>query len=100
MRLRPFRITRSCGAVIVQLEVFEEDTGLICSIRKIRGRIDLRPRAWVRAVREELEKLEGIAKAAGCNEMRLGGRKWSRVLSNYEPLAGVKNGLRKALHDG
>lgn len=100
MRLRLPRIERPGCRVVVQLEVYEEPTGLVCSIRRLRGRVDLPRAEWLRAVREEMHKIEGLAKAAGCNEMRLGGRKWSRVLTDYEPLSGVKNGLRKALNDG
>jgi hypothetical protein len=29
--------------------------------------------------------------------MRLGGRDWSKILPDYEPLDGVPNGLRKRL---
>ena len=81
----------------MQLEVYEEPTGLVCSIHRLRGRIALPRREWIAAVREEMHKIEGLARAAGCNEMRLGGRRWARVLTDYEPLAGVTNGLRKAI---
>lgn len=97
MRLKPFRIERPGCRAVIRLEVIEEPTGLVCVIDKIKGRIDLPRRQWVAAVREEIGKIEGIAKSAGCNEMRLGGRDWSRVLEGYEPLAGVTNGLRKVL---
>lgn len=97
MRLKPFRIERPGCRAVIRLEVIEEPTGLVCVIDKIKGRIDLPRRQWVAAVREEIGKIEGIAKSAGCNEMRLGGRHWARVLTDYEPLAGVTNGLRKAL---
>lgn len=97
MKLAPFRIDRGGSRAVIQLEVYEEPTGLVCSIYRLRGRIDLPRRAWVAVVREEMRRIEGIAKAAGCNEMRLGGRRWGRVLPDYEPLSGVTNGLRKAL---
>lgn len=100
MKLKPFRIERPEGRVVVRLEVIEEPTGLICVVDKIRGRIALGRHGWVAVVREEIANIEGLARAAGCIEMRLGGRDWSRVLPNYEPLVGVKNGLRKALIDG
>jgi hypothetical protein len=29
--------------------------------------------------------------------MRVAGRNWARVLTDYEPLGGLRNGLRKAL---
>lgn len=82
----------------MQLEVYEEPTGLVCGIYKLKGRIDLPRHEWLGAVREEMHRIEGIAKAAGCNEMRLGGRNWSRILPDYEPLSGVTNGLRKVLN--
>lgn len=97
MRLRPFRIERPNVRVVIRLAIIEEPTGLVCVIDKLKGRIDLPRRFWVPAVREEVWKIERLAVAAGCNEMRLGGRKWQRVLPDYEPLDGVKNGLRKAL---
>lgn len=100
MRLKPFRIVRPDCRVVVQLEIYEEPEGLVCSVRKLRGRMDLPRGDWLRAVREEMHKIEALAKAAGCNEMRCGGRNWGRVLPDYEPLTGVKNGLRKGLHNG
>lgn len=81
----------------MQLRVYEEPTGLVCEISDLKGRIDLPRAQWLTAVREEVTKIEGIAKSAGCNEMRLGGRRWAHVLTDYEPLAGVTNGLRKAI---
>ena len=97
MRLKPFRITRPGCRAVIRLAIIEEPTGLVCVIDKLRGRIDLTRGAWVAAVREEVWKIERLAVAAGCNEMRLGGRRWARILPDYEPLNGVKNGLRKAL---
>lgn len=97
MRLKPFRIERPGCRAVMQLEVYEEPTGLVCSIYRLRGRIDLPRAEWLQAVREEMHRIEGFAKLAGCTEMRLGGRNWSRVLPDYQPLSGVTNGLRKAL---
>lgn len=99
MRLKPFRIERPGIRVLVQLEVYEEPEGLVCSVRKLKGRVALPPRQWLRAFREEIRVLENLAKSAGCIEMRLGGRRWARVLNDYQPLAGIKNGLRKGLID-
>lgn len=97
LRLRPFRIIRPGCRVVVQLEIYEEPTGLVCTVRRLRGRIGLPWRDWIAAVREEMTNIERLARDAGCNEMRLGGRRWARVLTDYEPLAGVTNGLRKAI---
>lgn len=97
MRLKPFRIERPGCRAVIRLEVIEEPTGLVCVVNKLKGRIDLARTDWIAAVREEIGKIERLAIAANCNEMRLGGRKWCRILPDYEPLAGVKNGLRKRL---
>jgi hypothetical protein len=97
LRLKPFRIERPGCRAVMQLDVYEEPTGLVCSIHRLRGRIALPRRDWIAAVREEMHTIERLAIAAGCTEMRLGGRRWSRILPDYEPLSGVKNGLRKAL---
>lgn len=97
MRLKPFRIERPGCRAVIRLEVIEEPTGLVCVVDKLKGRIDLARTDWIAAVREEIGKIERLAIAANCNEMRLGGRKWARILPDYEPLAGVKNGLRKRL---
>ena len=97
MRLKPFRILRPGCRVVVQLEIYEEPTGLVCSVRRLAGRIGLPRRDWVAAVREEMTNIERLAREAGCTEMRLGGRDWVRILQGYEPLSGVTNGLRKAL---
>jgi hypothetical protein len=97
VRLKPFRIERPYGRAVVQLEVYEEPTGLVCGIHRLRGRIALPRREWIAALRQEIHSIERLAIAAGCVEMRLGGRRWSRILPDYQPLSGVTNGLRKAL---
>jgi hypothetical protein len=48
-------------------------------------------------MRGELRKIENIARDAGCTEMRVAGRDWSRILPDYEPMPGIENRLRKAL---
>ena len=95
--LAPVGIVVPGGSALLTLEAYEEDGRLCCGIYQLRGWIRLPPRRWLKAVRAEVRKLERIARAAGCVEMRLGGRDWSRILPDYQPLAGVKNGLRKVL---
>jgi len=82
---------------MMQLRVFVEPTGLVSVISDLKSSMGLPRAQGLAAGREEGTKIEGIAKSAGCNEMRLGGRRWAHVLTDYEPLAGVTNGLRKAL---
>lgn len=95
--LLPFDIVRPEGHVSITLEAFEEDGRLVCGVFALRGEILLPPKAWVRAVRAELKRIEIIAARAGCEEIRIAGRDWRRVLSDYEPCAGLPNGLRKVL---
>lgn len=98
MNLPPFPIERDEGRVLVVVQVFAEADGtIVCGIRNILGTISARPKAWLRAVREELARIETVARDAGCHEMRIAGRDWSRVLPDYEHCFGLKNGLRKRL---
>jgi hypothetical protein len=77
------------------LDVYEEDGRMICGVYRLEAKLSRKD--WLKNIRAEMGKLEDIAKAAGCVEMRVSGRDWSRVLPTYEYLIGVKNGLRKAL---
>lgn len=93
----PFVIRRPGVEVTMTLQVFEEDGRKVCGIYQARGKIALHPKAWVTAVKNEITVLEGIAKDAGCEEMRLSGRDWSNVLKGmgYEAFPALRNGLRK-----
>lgn len=99
MLLPPQAVVRDGVAVLLTLEAFEEDGEKVCGIYQLTGRIAKRPKAWLQAVREELTRIERIAKRAGCVEIRLGGRDWSRPLEGlgYEPFPDIENGLRKRL---
>lgn len=99
MILPPQGIVREGVSVLITVEVFEEDGEKVCGIYQFTGRIKAAPKAWLRMVREELAKIERIAKRAGCAEIRLGGRDWSRPLSGmgYLPFPDIENGLRKRL---
>lgn len=92
-----FWVRLAHGAGLVTLEIYAEDGKQICGINRIEGQLRLPPKAWLKAMRNELTKIEGIARDAGCAEMRVAGRNWHRILTDYSPLAGVPNGLRKAL---
>lgn len=98
--LAPIGIIRAGVRVFIQLEAYEDEGKVVCLIHTLSGRINLPPREWLRAVRDEIRKLERIARSAGCAEMRIEGRDWSRVLRglNYQPWPeGEGHGLRKAL---
>jgi hypothetical protein len=94
----PVRLSAQNSAATVAFEIYEEDGTLVCGLQQLEGRFNLPPKQWLRMVRAEMSKLESIARDAGCAEMRIAGRDWSRVLPDYEPLPGGKpNRLRKRL---
>lgn len=98
MDLPAFPISRAEGSVLMVLQTLIEDDGnKVCGIKQIVGSIPAKPKAWVRAVREEVAKIEGLARDAGCNEIRITGRDWSRILPDYQPCEGLTNGIRKRL---
>jgi hypothetical protein len=87
------------GAGLVTMEVYEEAERMICAIDQIDGWLNLQPKAWLKAMRTELTKIEDIAKSAGCVEMRFAGRFSQKMFPDYEPYepALSENGLRKVL---
>lgn len=102
LKTDPFLIRRPGAEVMMILEVFEEEGRKVCGIVKVRGAINLKPKAWVAAVREEVTTIENIVRAEGCEEMRIAGRDWSKPLAGlgYEPFPAIPNGLRKVFADG
>ena len=95
--LFPFIIDRPYGRVEVVMEVYGSGDDMIAGIYQLRGKVNLRPKRWLRVVRAHVKRLERIAKESGCRELRVAGRFWGRVLPDYEPYDGVPNGLRKVL---
>lgn len=83
--------------VMLTIEAFEENGAVVASVFHLEGSISLPPKAWLRAVRHEMQNIERRAREAGCNELRMAGRDWSRVLPDYQPIPGLPNGLRKVL---
>lgn len=79
------------------MEVYEEAGELVASVYGLEGTIRLPPRQWLRLVRAELRTIEDVARSAGCAELRMAGRDWSRVFPAYEPMPGIPNRLRKRL---
>lgn len=92
-----FKIRRPYGCAAVELEVYGDGDFMYAGIRRLKGRLDLKPKRWLRVVRAHVKRLEGIVRDSGCRELRVAGRNWSRVLPDYEPYEGVPNGLRKVL---
>lgn len=98
--LEPFTIRMPKGEAWMALQVFEENDRICCGIYHLEGGLDQPPKQWVRIVRDEMKKIETLAIEAGCAELRLGGRDWSRIFPEFEPLPGIANGLRKVLLNG
>ena len=100
MMLQPIGVLRPGIRVNIWLEAYDDNGRIVCLIHTLSGKIKLGPKAWLRAVRDEVRKLERIARNAGCAEMRVEGRNWSRILAplGYVPWPqGEGFGLRKAL---
>lgn len=99
------RIIPGIGECELVFNVYEEtiadETRMICAV-DIDGFIKAKPKAWLRVVRSEIQFLERLARSAGCHELRMAGRDWSRIFPDYEkhPLGAGKNVLRKVLSDG
>lgn len=99
MLLSPFDVVTPYGAAAITLEVYEEADALVAGIRgcdivhPTKGRL-------LSAVRSAMPVIEDICRKAGIQELRLGGRDWSRLLKDFQPLDGVPNGLRKRLTHG
>lgn len=98
LKTQPFPITRDGVDLLMILEVFREDGRNVCGIWKIRGTVNLRPKAFIAAVKDEMTNIERIVKEAGCEEIRLRGRRWSMMkMLGYEPFPEIENGQRKVL---
>jgi hypothetical protein len=87
-RLPPVRITGDGYDVQTVFELFEEHGALICGLSEMVGHIDLPPNAWLRTVRAHVGQFEELARSAGCAELRIAGRDWSRVLPDYQSMMG------------
>lgn len=70
-----------------------------CWVVYIGGRISGDRRQWLGRTRMLMRYFEQLAKQDGCTEMRVEGRNWARVLTDYDALTDRpgRNELRKAL---
>lgn len=79
------------------LMVIEVTSELVCWVKYLAGQIEGSPRQRLTIMRYAVSSLEQKAREAGCTEMRLCGRDWSKILPDYLPCDGYPNELRKAL---
>jgi hypothetical protein len=94
----PIYLKSDNGEGLITLDIYEDGEAMVCGIQRLEARFQSTTK-WLTTIRKEIGKIERVAKEAGCTEMRVAGRDWSRVLHpvGYEYLMGVKNGLRKEL---
>lgn len=98
MLLEPVIVSHPDGECIAVFEVAEESGVKVCGLVQLTGRLHQPPKRWLSTVRATMKEFEDRARDAGCAEMRVAGRDWGRVLTDYEPLPGGRpNRLRKRL---
>ena len=78
-----------------RFEAYTENGRIVCGVYDIKGTVKAGPKAFVRAVREEMQNLERAAKANGAHEFRIGGRWTRRVVPDYEPYPDPSDPLRR-----
>jgi hypothetical protein len=70
----------------------------VCWIKYVAGRIYGGPKARIKTLRRAIAWIEKAAQDAGCKDVRVCGRDWSVVLTDYELIEGdLPNQLRKRL---
>ena len=77
--------------------VIEVTDGLACWVKYVAGNITGGPKARVAVFRAVMARMEAVARDAGCTEIKLCGRDWSRILPDYSPCEGRLNCIRKGL---
>lgn len=91
MILPPFELQHPKGRGKLHVELIEEHGELIAGVFNLTGKLDLPPKQWLRVMRETMREFERQMKAGGVKEVRVAGRDWSRVLTDYKPIAGGKS---------
>jgi hypothetical protein len=80
------------GLIVIQVT-----TDLVLWTRYAAGFVAGGPKQRLRTIRQIAEHIETVAREAGCKEHRICGRDWSRILPDYRPFEGHRNGLSKEL---
>lgn len=79
------------------LIVLQVTTDLVLWTRYAAGFVEGGPKQRLRTLRHIVEHIETVAREVGCKEHRICGRDWSRILPDYRPFEGHRNGLSKEL---
>lgn len=95
MGLASMHMPKAAALVVVEPGTF--DGVFCCWVPYLAGHVNGGMRDFIRISRHLMAYLELSARLAGCAEMRVGGRNWSKIFADYSPLEGVPNGLRKVL---
>lgn len=88
------------GAAGLWIVSLGDDDGLVAWTTAIVGKIDGGPKQRIRTMREAVAALEETLKQAGVRAHRICGRDYSRLLPDYVPYLGARNGLEKVLING
>lgn len=94
--LASVHMPKAAGLVIVEPGTF--DGVFCCWVPYLAGHVSGGARDFIRMARHLMAYLELSARQAGCAEMRIGGRDWSRILVGYERFNDTPNMLRKVLN--
>lgn len=75
----------------------QENDNLVAWTTAIAGQIEGGPKERAARMRHAVSALEQTLKSAGVKAHRICGRDWSRILPDYCPFVGARNGLEKVL---
>jgi hypothetical protein len=95
MGLASVHMPKAAGLVIVEPGTF--DGVFCCWVPYLAGHVSGGAKDFIRMARQLMAYLELSARLAGCAEMRIGGRDWSRILPDYRRFNDIPNMLHKVL---
>lgn len=84
--------------LLLVFHVFPEGEQVSCFASYLAGRVKSGP--MLKTMRLLMAAFEDHCRGAGVHQLYIGGRNWSRVFPDYEPVDDVTNRLRKVLIHG
>lgn len=91
------KVTLPDASGVVVSELCIDDGAKCLWLSYIAGDSKCGPKAFVKMMRSIMAEYEELGRSAGADEVRIGGRDWSRVFPDYERFDDVPNRLRKIL---